>query len=111
MTNDGSISPSSTLCRSGVPDNGAHTSGPAVKEAAGIGGGDAAFLVCQRKPKAEKFAARARERLCDALGLREKDAFRFCWIVDFQMYRSMRHRTDRQHPDRGGAGVQRHHRR
>jgi aspartyl-tRNA synthetase len=57
-----------------------------VKEAAGIGDGDAAFLVCQPKPKAEKFAAMARERLCDALGLRERDAFRFCWIVDFPMY-------------------------
>ena len=58
----------------------------AVKKAAGIGDGDAVFLVCQPKPKAGKFAAMARERLCDALGLREKDAFRFCWIVDFPMY-------------------------
>ena len=57
-----------------------------MKEAAGIGDGDAVFFVCQPKPKAEKFAAMARERLCDALGLRERDAFRFCWIVDFPMY-------------------------
>ena len=28
----------------------------------------------------------ARERLCDALGLRERNVFRFCWIVDFPMY-------------------------
>ena len=48
--------------------------------------GDAVFLVCQPKAKAEKFAGSARERLCDLLELREKDAFRFCWIVDFPMY-------------------------
>jgi aspartyl-tRNA synthetase len=58
----------------------------AVKKAAGIGDGDAVFLVCQPKPKAEKFAALVRDRLCDALGLREQDAFRFCWIVDFPMF-------------------------
>ena len=58
----------------------------AVSEAAGAGDGDAVFLVCQPKPKAEKFAGLARERLCDGLGLREQDAFRFCWIVDFPMY-------------------------
>ena len=58
----------------------------AVSQAAGAGDGDAVFLVCQPKPKAEKFAGLARERLCEALGLREREAFRFCWIVDFPMY-------------------------
>ena len=58
----------------------------AVRKAAGIGDGDAMFLVCQPKPKAGKFAGLARERLCDALDLRERNAFRFCWIVDFPMY-------------------------
>jgi len=58
----------------------------AVSAAAGVGAGDAVFLVCQPKAKAEKFAGQVRERVCDALELREKDAFRFCWIVDFPMY-------------------------
>lgn len=57
-----------------------------VFTAAGINPGDAVFLVCQPKAKAAKFAGLARERLCDQLELREKDAFRFCWIVDFPMY-------------------------
>ena len=57
-----------------------------VRKAAGAAPGDAVFLVCQPKAKAEKFAGLARERLCDLLDLREKDAFRFCWIVDFPMY-------------------------
>jgi len=48
--------------------------------------GDAVFLVCQPKAKAEKFAGFVRERLCDLLELREQNAFRFCWIVDFPMY-------------------------
>ncbi|MBK8174484.1 MAG: aspartate--tRNA ligase [Rhodospirillales bacterium] len=54
--------------------------------AAGAQAGDAVFFVCQSKAKAEKFAGMARERLCDLLELREKEAFRFCWIVDFPMY-------------------------
>ena len=58
----------------------------AVAAAVGVGPGDAVFLVCQPKAKAERFAGQVRERLCDALELREKDAFRFCWIVDFPMY-------------------------
>jgi aspartyl-tRNA synthetase len=58
----------------------------AVRQATGAGDGDAVFFVCQAKAAAEKLAGQARERLCDELGLREADAFRFCWIVDFPMY-------------------------
>lgn len=57
-----------------------------LRAAAGAAAGDAVFLVCQAKAKAEKFAGSARERLCDLLDLREKNTFRFCWIVDFPMY-------------------------
>src|SRR5512134_1021743 len=48
----------------------------AVRQAAGVGDSDAVFLVCQPKPKAEKFAGLARERLCDTLELREQNSFR-----------------------------------
>ncbi len=67
------------------PGAGAHRSSCARQR--GAAAGDAVFFVCRAK-------ARGREvrRACAAsgsateLGLREKNAFRFCWIVDFPMY-------------------------
>ena len=58
----------------------------AVREAAGVGEGDAVFFVCNEKKQAEKFSGQVRERICDELGLRATDRFDFCWIVDFPMY-------------------------
>jgi aspartyl-tRNA synthetase len=58
----------------------------AVREAAGIGDGDAVFFVCQPPAEAARFAGIVRERLCDELGLREAGCFRFLWIVDFPLY-------------------------
>jgi aspartyl-tRNA synthetase len=58
----------------------------ALGSATGARDGDAVFFVCARAPDAAKLAGRARVRLGDELGLVEKDAFRFCWIVDFPMY-------------------------
>ncbi|TVR97841.1 MAG: aspartate--tRNA ligase [Rhodospirillales bacterium] len=58
----------------------------AIRTATGTGDGDAVFFVCARKAEAEKFAGRARERLCDELGLREADTFRFLWVVDYPAY-------------------------
>jgi aspartyl-tRNA synthetase len=57
-----------------------------IRETCGVGDGDAVFFVCQPKAAAEKMAGLARERLCDELGRREADTFRFCWIVDFPMF-------------------------
>lgn len=56
--------------------------------------GDSLFFVCDKPSKAEKFAGRAREAVCDAVtaaepdhaSARERGTFRFCWIVDFPMY-------------------------
>ncbi|OHC83771.1 MAG: aspartate--tRNA ligase [Rhodospirillales bacterium RIFCSPLOWO2_12_FULL_67_15] len=48
--------------------------------------GDAVFFVCGEKKKAEKFAGLARTRIAEELDLVEKNAFRFCWVVDFPMY-------------------------
>ena len=39
-----------------------------------------------KKKAAEKLSAAVRTRVGEELGLIEKDAFRFCWIVDFPMY-------------------------
>ena len=57
-----------------------------IREAAGVGDGDAVFFVCAPRKETEKFSGVARDHLCAELGLLEKDAYRFCWIVDFPMY-------------------------
>jgi len=57
-----------------------------LREAAGIGDGDAVFFAAGSKPDAEKLAGQARTRIGTELGLVEQGAYRFCWIVDFPMY-------------------------
>ena len=51
-----------------------------------MGEGDAVFFVCGKQSDAEKFAGTVRTRICEELELLERDAYRFCWIVDFPMY-------------------------
>src|SRR6185369_9418776 len=58
----------------------------ALRETAGLADGDAVFFVCQERAGAEKAAGQVRTRLGVDLDLIEKDAFRFCWIVDFPMF-------------------------
>jgi aspartyl-tRNA synthetase len=48
--------------------------------------GDAVFFICDAKDKAPKMAGAARTRIAQDMDIIEKDAFRFCWIVDFPMY-------------------------
>ncbi|MDR2091247.1 MAG: aspartate--tRNA ligase [Clostridiales bacterium] len=43
-------------------------------------------VVAGKKGKIEKTAGLLRNRLGEQLGLLEKNAYRFCWIVDFPMY-------------------------
>jgi aspartyl-tRNA synthetase len=58
-----------------------------LRALAGVGDGDAVFFAADRKPAAAaKLAGAARKRLGDELDLLERNAFRFCWIVDFPMY-------------------------
>ena len=57
-----------------------------IREASGINNGDAVFFAAGSEGDAAEFAGKARERLCDELELREENAFRFCWIVDYPMY-------------------------
>ncbi|MDR2046748.1 MAG: aspartate--tRNA ligase [Clostridiales bacterium] len=45
-----------------------------------------AGLVAGKKGKVERFAGLLRNRLGETLGLLEKNAYKFCWIVDFPMY-------------------------
>lgn len=58
----------------------------ALRAAAKLEDGDAIFFVCDKEEKAAKFAGRARDRICDDMGIREQGVFRFHWIVDFPMY-------------------------
>ncbi|MBE1237120.1 aspartate--tRNA ligase [Phaeovibrio sulfidiphilus] len=58
----------------------------ALRVQMGLKAGDSVFFACDKPLKAAKFAGLVRERICDDLGLREKDVFRFCWTVDFPMY-------------------------
>jgi aspartyl-tRNA synthetase len=57
-----------------------------LKTLAGVGDGDAVFFVCDREGAACKLVDKARVRIGEELGLKEANAFRFCWIVDFPMY-------------------------
>ncbi len=58
----------------------------ALREATGAGPGDAVFFAADKPDKAAELAGAARSKLGGDLDLLEKDAFRFCWIVDFPMY-------------------------
>jgi aspartyl-tRNA synthetase len=52
----------------------------------GIGPDDGIFFAAGKEAEAAKLAGLARTRVAEQLNLIEKDAFRFCWIVDFPMY-------------------------
>ena len=53
---------------------------------AALRNGDCLFFISDQKSNALKFSSFAREKLCDELGLKEKNSFRFCWIVDYPMF-------------------------
>ncbi|HET7316208.1 MAG TPA: aspartate--tRNA ligase [Sphingomicrobium sp.] len=52
----------------------------------GLGPDDGIFFAAGKEAEAAKLAGLARTRVAEQLDLIEKDAFRFCWIVDFPMY-------------------------
>lgn len=57
-----------------------------LRKITGCVDGDAVFFVCDAKDKAPKMAGAARTKIAQDMDVIEKDAFRFCWIVDFPMY-------------------------
>ncbi len=57
-----------------------------IAAAMGIGPDDGIFFAAGKEPEAAKLAGAARTRVAESLDLIEKDAFRFCWIVDFPMF-------------------------
>ena len=58
----------------------------ALRQATGLGDGDAVFFSCDKPLQAARLAGLARTRLADQLELIESGIFRFCWVVDFPMY-------------------------
>lgn len=52
----------------------------------GVGEGDILYFIADSKEEAPKLAGQIRAELGRRLDLLEKDAFRFCFIVDFPMY-------------------------
>jgi aspartyl-tRNA synthetase len=58
----------------------------ALRAQLGLADGDAVFFVAGLPNEFADFAARARVRIGNELGLTATDRFEFCWIVDFPMY-------------------------
>ncbi len=58
----------------------------AIKEATGLGDGDAVFFACDKPNAAASFAGVVRIKVAEDLDLIEKGCFKFCWIVDYPMY-------------------------
>ncbi|MFL6740644.1 MAG: aspartate--tRNA ligase [Sphingomicrobium sp.] len=52
----------------------------------GLGPDDGIFFAAGKEEEAARLAGLARARVAEQLDLIEKDAFRFCWIVDFPMF-------------------------
>jgi aspartyl-tRNA synthetase len=57
-----------------------------LREITGATDGDAVFFVGDKRDAADKLAGRVRIKLGEELDLLEKNAYRFCWIVDFPMF-------------------------
>ena len=57
-----------------------------LKKLANSGDGDAVFFVCDKVSAAAKLAGLARTKIAQDLDIVEREAFRFCWIVDYPMY-------------------------
>ncbi len=58
----------------------------ALYDALGLGPDDGCFFAAGPQDQATKLAGAARTRVAEQLDLIERDAFRFCWIVNFPMF-------------------------
>jgi aspartyl-tRNA synthetase len=57
-----------------------------LRQLAELEDGDAIFFVCDKAAAAAKMAGAARTKIAQDMDIIEKNAFRFCWIVDFPMF-------------------------
>ena len=58
----------------------------ALREAAGVGDGDAVFFACDKAAAAARLTGLARTRIGEELDLIDQSQFRFCWINDYPMF-------------------------
>ncbi len=58
----------------------------AIRTQLALSAGDAAFFICGRPERFQRFAGQARTFIGDQLGLVDKNQFAFCWVIDFPMY-------------------------
>jgi aspartyl-tRNA synthetase len=58
----------------------------ALRQISACEDGDAVFFVCDKPGVAAKMAGAARTKIGQELDIIEKNAYRFCWVVDFPMY-------------------------
>jgi len=58
----------------------------AIRDRLKLGDGDSVFFVCGHPAKHHVFAGTARQKIGEELNLIDRNAFAFCWIVDFPMY-------------------------
>ena len=58
----------------------------AIRSACNLQPGDAVFFAAGAHETAQKFAGAVRNRIGTELDLFEKNAYRFCWVVDFPMF-------------------------
>jgi len=57
-----------------------------IREACGLKAGDAVFFAAGKGDEVAKFSGVVRTKVATELDLIEKNAFRFCWVVDFPMF-------------------------
>ncbi len=57
-----------------------------LQDKVGAVDGDSVFFVAGEKRKSALFAGMARTKLAQEMNLIDKDAFAFCWVVDFPLY-------------------------
>ena len=57
-----------------------------LKQRAGIVDGDVLFFLADKEAKVMNIGGQVRTELANKLNLIDKDAFKFCWIVDFPMF-------------------------
>ncbi len=48
--------------------------------------GDSIFLACGKEKEIEKLLSTARDKIANDLEIINKNAFAFCWIIDYPMY-------------------------
>ena len=57
-----------------------------IRETCGLKAGDAVFFAAGKGDEVAKFSGVVRTKVATELDLIEKNAFRFCWVVDFPMF-------------------------